>query len=141
MKTNKLFATMIGFVALAFMFSLNYRFASNNYGVVENTLSVNVQAQTSSSGGGDSSGNGDSSGDNDSSSGTGVVFMGYYNDNIISKKKESKIEVNEQGLKMEFKRECTSVLTVCEKNKKDPNDKCYKDLNGVVTDCPDWEKK
>ena len=50
MNKNKLFATMVGVAAMAFTFSLNYRHASNDYGILENTLSVHVQAQSSAGG-------------------------------------------------------------------------------------------
>ena len=51
MNKKKLFTTMIGLVALAFTLSLNYRYASNDYGILENTLSVQVLASGGSSGG------------------------------------------------------------------------------------------
>ena len=44
MKKNKLFTTLIGFAAMTFTLSLNYRYASNNYGILENTLSAHVLA-------------------------------------------------------------------------------------------------
>ena len=59
MKTNKIFTGFIGFATFAFALSLNYRYALNDYGVLENTLSTHVLAQSSNGNGG---GGGSSSG-------------------------------------------------------------------------------
>ena len=49
MNKNKIYTTMIGLVAFAFTLFLNFRNASNDYGILENTLSAQVLASNGSS--------------------------------------------------------------------------------------------
>lgn len=62
MKNNKIFSTVIGLCTFAFALALNFKHASNNYGILDSSLSMHVLAQTSGSGG-SGSGSGSSSGD------------------------------------------------------------------------------
>ena len=50
MKTNKLLKTFIGASALAFALSINFKYAINNYGILDNTLVVTVLASGSTGG-------------------------------------------------------------------------------------------
>jgi len=52
---KKISMTVIGFSAFVFALSLNFRYALNDYGIIENTLATAVLAQTSSTGGGSNS--------------------------------------------------------------------------------------
>lgn len=58
MEKNKLSSRIagVGLVALAFALTLNFVYASKNYGIAYNALSVYVLAQTGSSSGGSGSG-------------------------------------------------------------------------------------
>ena len=71
MKTNKILSVLIGLTAFAFALFLNYQYAENDYGVLENTISTHVLAQSSSGNGGDggSSTGGSSGGDSGGNSG------------------------------------------------------------------------
>ncbi len=69
---NKKILISIGVGAVALLYSLNLSYAIDNYGILKNTLSLDVLAQTSStSGGGSSSGGG--SGSSSSGGGGGSV--------------------------------------------------------------------
>lgn len=72
MEKNKLSSRIagIGLVVLAFALTLNFVYASKNYGIAYNALSVYVLAQTGSSSGGSGSGSG--SGDDTGTGGKGV---------------------------------------------------------------------
>ncbi|WP_106832094.1 hypothetical protein [Parabacteroides pacaensis] len=59
MKKVKFSTTLVGLGALALALSLNFIYASNDYGISDNSLSVQVLAQTNKSGG-DSGGSGGS---------------------------------------------------------------------------------
>ena len=57
MKINKIISALIGFATFAFALCLNYRYAINDYGVLENSLSTQVLAQTTTGDGGSGSSN------------------------------------------------------------------------------------
>jgi len=65
---KKIFLPLIGLGAILFAMSLNFRYALNDYGILDNTLSFHITAQASSSGGGSGSGSGSGSGDDSGSS-------------------------------------------------------------------------
>lgn len=68
MKKVNFSTTLVGLGALALALSLNFIYASNDYGISDNSLSVQVLAQTNKSGGGSGS-----SGESGTSSGTGTT--------------------------------------------------------------------
>ena len=79
MKKVNFSTTLVGLGALALALSLNFIYASNDYGISDNSLSVQVLAQTNSSGG--SSGSGGNSGSGDTSgSGTSKKKFGKRTD-------------------------------------------------------------
>ena len=78
MKTNKIFSAFIGFATFAFALSLNYKYASNDYGVLENTLSTHVLAQSSSGNGGGGSSNGGSSSGRSYTGGTCMTKVNFF---------------------------------------------------------------
>ncbi len=47
---NKKFLTLIGIGAIALVYALNLSYAMDNYGILKNTLSIDVLAQDTSSG-------------------------------------------------------------------------------------------
>ncbi|WP_106832091.1 hypothetical protein [Parabacteroides pacaensis] len=69
MKKNNFLSPFVGLGALTLALSLNFIYASNNYGISDNSLSIQVLAQTNSSGDGSGSGSGSGSG---TSTGPGI---------------------------------------------------------------------
>lgn len=59
---KNIYLSTIGFIALAFALSLNYRYAQNDYGILDNTLSVHIFAQGAGSGAGSGADSGADSG-------------------------------------------------------------------------------
>jgi len=63
----------------------------------------------------------------------------YKNKTKIKDKKETKVELGENGIKIEYSRECSDVITYCDHTGKEV-DICYVDLNGTETTCGNWEE-
>lgn len=63
----------------------------------------------------------------------------YINKTETKDRVSTKTEINKDGIKIEFKRECTDVITYC-KHTGEKEDICYVDLNGTKTTCGQWEE-
>lgn len=63
----------------------------------------------------------------------------YINDTKIKNHKDIRFEIDSSGLKVEYSRTCSDVITYCKHTGED-EDICYERLNGVETTCGDWSK-
>ena len=63
----------------------------------------------------------------------------YKNETKTKDRISTKAEIGENGIKIEYTRECTDVITYCELTRK-KDDICYVDLNGTETTCGNWEE-
>lgn len=67
-------------------------------------------------------------------------FPRYINITDKSSNTEFRTEVSVDGVKIEYKRTCSTYTTYC-KNTGDKEDICYEELNGVTTTCDSWQKE
>lgn len=63
----------------------------------------------------------------------------YVNETEIKSHKDVKVEIDSTGLRIEYSRTCSDVITYCEHTGKD-EDICYERLNGVESTCGEWSK-
>lgn len=63
----------------------------------------------------------------------------YKNETETIERISTKAEIGENGIKIEYTRECTDVITYCKLTRK-KDDICYVDLNGTETTCGNWEE-
>lgn len=61
----------------------------------------------------------------------------YVNETEIKEHKDVKVEIDSSGLRIEYSRTCSDVITYCDHTGND-DDICYESLNGVETTCGDW---
>lgn len=61
----------------------------------------------------------------------------YVNETEINEHKDVKVEIDSSGLRIEYSRTCSDVITYCKHTGKE-EDICYERLNGVETTCGSW---